>query len=147
MYVCRFAHGGDTFPLRTTSLLEGRFGLQEAYTKLVPIWPKNYRNKLVPCHDTMPSIMIFRRLLDLQELINEVSQSFWQSHTAQIFEFHSHFLHGTQKFHQGHTCDFQTNFGALEYVLVVQILIMHIKCLETQLMYKKAKRTLNNSKF
>ena len=33
MYVCRFAHGGDTFPLGTTSLLEGSSGLQEAYTK------------------------------------------------------------------------------------------------------------------
>ena len=28
-------------------------------------------------------------------------------------------------------------FGALEHVLVVQISIMHIKCAETQLMYKK----------
>ena len=39
--------------------------------------------------------------------------------------------------HQGHTCDFSNNFGALEHVLVVQIWIMHIKCPETQLMYKK----------
>ena len=38
---------------------------------------------------------------------------------------------------QGHTCDFSTNFGAREHVLVVQILIMHIKWPETQLMYKK----------
>ena len=33
---CRFAHGGDTFPLGTTSLLEGSSGLQEAYTKACP---------------------------------------------------------------------------------------------------------------
>ena len=33
VYVCRFAHGGDMFPLGTTSLLEGSSGLQEAYTK------------------------------------------------------------------------------------------------------------------
>ena len=33
VYVCRFAHGGDTFPLGTTSLLEGSSGLPEAYTK------------------------------------------------------------------------------------------------------------------
>ena len=58
-----------------------------------------------------------------------------------MFEFHSHLLHGTKKFTQGHTCDFSNNFGALEPVLVVQIWIMHIKCPETQLMYKKAKRT------
>ena len=34
--VCRFAHGGDTFPLGTTSLLERSSGLQEAYTKACP---------------------------------------------------------------------------------------------------------------
>ena len=36
VYVCRFAHGGDTFPLGTTSLLEGSSGLQEGYTKACP---------------------------------------------------------------------------------------------------------------
>ena len=40
---------------------------------------------------------------------------------------------------------FSTNFDALEHVLVVEILIMHIKCLETQLMHKNAKQTRNNS--
>ena len=34
--VCRFAHGGDTFPVGTTSLLERSSGLQEAYTKAFP---------------------------------------------------------------------------------------------------------------
>ena len=32
--VSRFALKGGTFPLRTTSLLERSFGLQEAYTKI-----------------------------------------------------------------------------------------------------------------
>ena len=69
MYVCRFAHGGDTFPLRTTSLLEGSSGLQEAYTKASPnSAKKNYRSMLEPCHDTVPSFMIFKRVLDLHEL-------------------------------------------------------------------------------
>ena len=87
---------------------------------------------LVPFHDTMPSFMIFSRVLDLHELKNQVSQSFRLSHHAQMFEFHSHFLRGTYKFTQRHACDFSANFGALEHVLVVQILIMHIKCPETQ---------------
>ena len=148
MYVCCFAHGGDTFPLGTTSLLEGSSGLQEAYTKACPnSAKKNYRNMLVPCDDTMPSFMIFWRVLDLQELKNQVSQSFRSSHDTQMFEFYSHFLHGTYKFTQRHTCGFSTNFGAPEHVLVVQIWIMHIKFLETQLMHKNAKRTRNNSKF
>ena len=81
--------------------------------------------------------MIFRRVLNLQELKNQVSQSFRPSHDAQMFESHSHLLHVTYKFTQGHTCDISNNFGALEHVLVVQILSMHIKCQETQLMYKK----------
>ena len=76
---------------------------------------------LVPCHDTMPSFMIFRRVLDLQELKNQVSQSFQQRHEAQMFEFNSHFLHSTYKFTQGHTFDFSTNFGALQHVIVVHI--------------------------
>ena len=76
-------------------------------------------------------------VLDLQELRNQVSQSFRPSHDALMFEFHSHFLHGTYKFTQGHTCDFSTNFGALEHVLAAEILIMHIKCTKTQLVYKK----------
>ena len=63
--------------------------------KLVPICTNNYRNMLVPCHDTMPSFMIFRHVLDLQELKNQVSQSFPSSHDTQMFKFHSHFLHGT----------------------------------------------------
>ena len=36
VYLSRFTHGGDTFPLGTTSLLEGSSGLQEAYTKASP---------------------------------------------------------------------------------------------------------------
>ena len=78
---------------------------------------------------------------------NQVSQSFRLSHETQMFEFYSHFLHGTYKFTQRHTCDFSANFGALEHVLVVQIWIMHIKCPETQLLHKNAKRTRNNTKF
>ena len=34
--LCRFAPGGGTFPLGTTSLFEGSSGLQEAYTKACP---------------------------------------------------------------------------------------------------------------
>ena len=41
-YVCRFARGGDMFPLGTMSLLEGSFGLQESYTKASP----NLANKI-----------------------------------------------------------------------------------------------------
>ena len=91
MYVCRSAHGGDTFPLGTTSLLEGSSSLQNAYTKVCPnSAKKNYRSMLVPCHDTMPSFMLFKHVLDLHELKNQVSQLLRPRHDAQMFEFHSH---------------------------------------------------------
>ena len=85
----------------TRSLSEPRAFLRETpickklTPKLVQIPQKNYHSMLVPCHDTMLSFMIFRRVLDLQELKNQVSQSFRPSHDAQMFEFHTHFLHGT----------------------------------------------------
>ena len=110
--VCHFAHAGHTFPLGTTSLLERSPSCKNLIPKLFPIRPKNYHSMLVPCHDTMPSYMIFRRVFDLQELKDQVSQSFRPSHDAHMFEFHSHFLHQTYKYTQGHTCDFSTNFGA-----------------------------------
>ncbi len=117
------------------------------YQSLSQFGQKNYRNVFVPCHDTMPSFNTFISVLDLQELKNQVSQSFRTSHDAHMFEFHSHFLQETYKFTQRHTCDFSTNFGALEHVLVVQIWIMHIKFPKTQLIHKNAERTRNNSKF
>ena len=111
----------------TRSLSEPRSFLREAsvckrlYESLSQFGQKIYHSMLVPCHDTMPRFMIFRRVLVLHELKNQVSQSFRSSHDAQIFEFHSHFLHGTKKFTRGCTCDFSTKFEALEHVLVVQI--------------------------
>ena len=53
----------------------------------------------------MPSLMIFRRVLELQELKNQVSQSFRPNHDAQMFEFYFHFLHGKKIGRIG------TNFG------------------------------------
>ena len=93
VYACRFAHGGDTFTLGTTSLLERSSDSQVAYTKACP----NSAKKIKAGEGSvrMPGFMIFRPVLDLQELKNQVSQSFRPSHDAHMFEFHSHFLHGT----------------------------------------------------
>ena len=54
MYVCRFAHRGDTFPLGTTSLLEGSSDLQESYNKAYPNSAKKniaafWCHELTPC--------------------------------------------------------------------------------------------------
>ena len=55
---------------------------------------------------------------------------------ALVFEIHSHFLHGTSACTRGHIFEFSTSLYALEHVHVVQILIMHINALKTQLMHK-----------
>ena len=57
------------------------------HQSLSQLGQKIYRSMLVPCHDTMPSFMIFRRVLDLQELKNQVSQSFRPSHDASCLNF------------------------------------------------------------
>ena len=62
-----YAHKGDTFPLRTTSLLERSSGLQETYQNLFLFCKFFYHNMVVQWHDTMPSFMISRSVLDLQE--------------------------------------------------------------------------------
>ena len=74
--------------------------------------------------------MNFRRVLDLLEFKTGYLNVLPAINSALVFEFHSHILHGTYNVAQGHTCDFSTNFSALEHVLVDQIWIMHIKCLE-----------------
>ena len=135
MYVCRFAHGDDTFPLGTTSLLEGSSGFKKLTPKLVPIRPKKLPQHVGAMSWHHAKFHDFQACFGFTGIKKPSFQSFRASHDAQMFEFHSHLLHGTYKFTQGHTCDFSNNFGALEHVLVVQI--MHIKCAETQLMYKK----------
>ena len=46
---------------------------------------------------------------------------------------------------QGHRFDISTNLYALEHVHVVQILIMHINALKTQLMHKNVERNPEKS--
>ena len=80
-YVGRFAHGRDTFPLGTTSLLEGSSGLQEAYTKLSP----NSARKITTacwCHVITPS-----QVLELEELKNQVSQFSGRATTPRCLNF------------------------------------------------------------
>ena len=67
--------------------------------KLIPKPASNgkkfHHGMLMPLHDSMPSFMNFRRLLDLLEFKNRVSQYLQPSDGGRVFEIHSHFLHGT----------------------------------------------------
>ena len=54
-----------------------------------------YHGMLMPLHDSMPSFMNFRRVLDLLEFKNHASQCFADNQRCPVFEIHAHFLHGT----------------------------------------------------
>ena len=54
-----------------------------------------YPSMLMLFHDSMPSFMNFRRILDLLELQKQVPQRLVESHGVVVFEIHPHFLHGT----------------------------------------------------
>ena len=55
---------------------------------------KKYHVMWMPLHDSMPSFMNFRWVLDLLELKNQVSQCLRPSDGSRVFEIHSQFLHG-----------------------------------------------------
>ena len=57
------------------------------YPNLPQMEQINYHGMLMPLHDSMPSFMNFRRVLDLLEFKNQES--------GRVFDIHSHFLHGT----------------------------------------------------
>ena len=56
---------------------------------------KIYHGMLMPLHDSMPSFMNFRRVLDLLELKTRYLNVLPAINGALVFEIHSHFLHGT----------------------------------------------------
>ena len=56
---------------------------------------KFYHNMLMSLHDSMPSFMNFRQVLDLLEFKNQVSQCLRPSDGGRVVDIHSHFLHGT----------------------------------------------------
>ena len=73
---CFVAKGG-TFPTETIRLFVRSSGLWEAYTQSCPKWDKFFTTRCrVPFHDSMPSFMNFRRVLDLLAFKSQVSQCF-----------------------------------------------------------------------
>ena len=54
-----------------------------------------YHGMLMELHDSMPSFMNFKRVLDLLVFKNQVSQCLRPSDGGRVCDIHSHFLHGT----------------------------------------------------
>ena len=56
---------------------------------------KIYHGMLMSLHDSMPSFMNFRRVLELLEFKNRHLNVLPAINGALVFEIHSNFLHGT----------------------------------------------------
>ena len=69
--------------------------MRSLYPKLPQMGQKIYHGMLMPLHDNMPTFMNLRRVLDLLEFKNQVSQCMWQSDGGRVFDIRYHFLHGT----------------------------------------------------
>ena len=81
--------------LKPSRLLFEALVCEKLIPKPAPNGKKINHGMLMPLHDSMPSFMNFRRVLDLVEFKNQVSQCLRPSDGGKVFEIHSHFLHGT----------------------------------------------------
>ena len=68
--------------------------VRSIYPNLPQMGQKIYHG-MMPLDDSMPSFMNFRRVLNLLEFKNKVSQCFPAINSSLVFEIHFHFLHGT----------------------------------------------------
>ena len=127
----RFVPKGGTFPTENHHACCEKLRLWEAYTQTYP-----------KCDKICTTTCWFRSMIAWQvSWISHEFRFYYNLKTrhlnvlpamygAVVFEIHSHFLHGTKACTQGNRFDFSTNSYALEHVHVVQIWIMHIKCIE-----------------
>ena len=95
-----------------------------------------YHGMLMPFHDSMPSFMNFRWVLDLLEFKNQASQCFVVNQRCPVVRNSFPFLAWDLSMHPRTHIWFFNNLYALEHVHEVQIWIMYINSLKTQLMHK-----------
>ena len=73
----RFVPKGGTFPTENNHACCEKLRLvRSIYPNLPQIGQKIYHGMFMPLHDSMPSFMNFRRVLDLLEFENQASQCF-----------------------------------------------------------------------
>ena len=90
-----FVPKGGTFPTENHhAFCEKLRFVRIIYPNLPKMGQNLYHNMLMPLHYSMPSFMNFRRVFDLLEFKNHVSQ-FCGRVTVAGCDIHSHFLHGT----------------------------------------------------
>ena len=127
----RFVHKGGTFRTENHhACCEKIRFVKSIYPNLPQMGENMYRGMLMPLHDSMPSFMNFRRVLDLLEFKNQASQCFAGNQRCPGVWNSFPFLAWDLCMHQWHRFDFSTNLYALVYVHVAQIWIMHINALK-----------------
>ena len=73
----RFIPKGGTFPTETITLVvRSSDFVRSLYPNLLQMGQKIYHGMLMSLHDSMPSFMNFRRVLDLLKFKNQASQCF-----------------------------------------------------------------------
>ena len=143
----RFIPKGGTFPteIRHACCKKLRF-VTSIYQNLPQIGQKNYHVMLMPLHVSMPSFMNFRWVLDLLEFKNQAYQCFASNERCLGVWNSFPFLAWDLSMHPRTQIWFSTNLYAMEHVHVVQIWIMHINAMKTQLMHKNVQTNPKNSK-
>ena len=92
----RFVPKGGAFPTENHhACCEKLRFVRSIYPNLPQMGQNLYHGMLMPLHDSIPSFMNLRRVLDLLEFKNQASQCFAAINSAPVFENHAHFLHGT----------------------------------------------------
>ena len=92
----RFVHKGGTFPTeKHHACCEKLWFVRSIYPNLPQLGQTHYHGMSMPLHDSMPSFMNFRRVLDLPEFKTWYLNVSPAIKSAPVFEIHSHFLHGT----------------------------------------------------
>ena len=128
----RFVHEGGTFPTENHhACCEKLRFVRSIYPNLPQMGQNLSHGMLMPLHDSMPSFMNFRRILDLLEFKNQASRRFAGNQRCPGVWNSFPFLAWNQTCSQGHIFDFSTNLYALEHAHVVQIWIMNKNALKT----------------
>ena len=126
-----FVPKGGTFPTENHhACCEKLRFVRSIYPNLPQRGQNLYHGMLMPLHDSMPSFMNFRRVLDLLEFKNEVYQCFPCNQRCHGVRKSFPFLAWDLSMHPRTKIWFFMNLYALEHAHVVQIWIMHIKCIE-----------------
>ena len=132
-----FVPKGGTFPTETIMLVVRSSGLWEAYTQTCPKWDKKFNHgMLMPLHDSMPSFMNFRRVLDLLELKNHASQCFAGNQRCPGVRNSFPFLAWDLSMHPRTQIWFFNQFICIGACACSSNLNYAHKCIETQLMHK-----------